>query len=88
MHMTEKMHGAFYKLISAHDLKYRFNGDESQLVSTRQLRGRISVFSYKKIKKHTHSLKTCPKCILVPNNIYPTIPKPCITSEPWNCQQW
>ena len=67
-----------------------FNGDKSGRGSTHHEHGRIWVFSnrnLKKTRKYIHNLKTCPKCILVPNKIHPTISKPCITSEPWNRQQ-
>ena len=46
------MYDAFFKRLSAHELKHRFNDAESRRGSTlHDVQGRISVFSNKNLKK-------------------------------------
>ena len=54
-----KIYDAFRKGMSAHELKHRFNGDESRCWSTHYVHGRISVFLNKNLKtKHESKLVT------------------------------
>ena len=50
-----KIYATFCKGMFVHELRHRFNGDESRSGSTHHVHGRISVFSNKNLKKKHES---------------------------------